>query len=67
MHVRLNGKALGLVNPSAGLASYSANGSPGPLVIGEADAALYRAKQNGRDRIEGAASNRDRQTYSVAS
>jgi diguanylate cyclase (GGDEF)-like protein len=57
MHVRLSGKALGLVTFSAGVAAYPIHGSSGMAVIGEADAALYRAKQQGRDRVECAAQN----------
>lgn len=63
MHVRLSGKALGLVTLSAGAAAYPMHGSSGNAVIGEADAALYRAKQNGRDRVECAGQGSSSQTH----
>jgi hypothetical protein len=56
LHVRLSGKTLSLVTLSAGVATFPANGSNGMAVVAEADAALYRAKQNGPDRVEAAAS-----------
>jgi len=52
LHVRLNGKSLGLVTLSAGVAAYPANGSTGQAVLTEADSALYKAKQEGRDRVK---------------
>jgi diguanylate cyclase (GGDEF)-like protein len=62
MHVRLSGKALGLVTLSSGVAAYPIHGSSGMAVIGEADAALYRAKRQGRDRVECASQNGPTQT-----
>ncbi|MBV9571022.1 MAG: diguanylate cyclase [Alphaproteobacteria bacterium] len=62
LHVRLSGKALGLVTLSAGVAAYPIHGGSGLAVIGEADAALYRAKQNGRDRVECAGSSTSAQS-----
>ncbi|HEY1710987.1 MAG TPA: diguanylate cyclase [Rhizomicrobium sp.] len=52
LHIRLHGQPLGLVTLSAGIASFPADGQSGAAVIGAADAALYRAKRNGRDRVE---------------
>lgn len=66
MHVRLSGKALGLVTFSAGVAAYPIHGSSGMAVIGEADAALYRAKQQGRDRVECAGQSGAAQIESMA-
>jgi diguanylate cyclase (GGDEF)-like protein len=67
MHVRLSGKALGLVTFSAGVAAYPIHGNTGVAVIGEADTALYRAKQKGRDRVECAAQTTPAQLHTVAS
>lgn len=67
MHVRLSGKALGLVTLSAGVAAYPIHGSSGTAVIGEADAALYRAKQKGRDRVECAGQSGPAQLHTVGS
>lgn len=66
MHVRLNGQALGLVTLSAGVAAYPIHGGSGAVVIGEADAALYRAKQQGRDRVECAGHAAAAHIHSVA-
>ncbi len=65
LHVRLNGKSLGLVTLSAGVAAYPANGSTGQAVLTEADTALYKAKQEGRDRVEKAAEHAARPAGAV--
>ncbi|MDP9139926.1 MAG: GGDEF domain-containing protein [Pseudomonadota bacterium] len=47
-----NGHALGAITLSAGIAAYPTNGDVGRTVLDEADRALYRAKQQGRNRSE---------------
>ena len=45
-------KALGQITISAGVAAYPENGDAGSSVLNEADRALYRAKNDGRNRSE---------------
>ena len=52
MDVIHRGRALGNVTLSLGVAVYPEHGKTGEAVLRAADAALYRAKQNGRDRVE---------------
>lgn len=66
MHVQLSGQALGLVTLSAGVATYPMHGTSIMTVFSEADAALYRAKQHGRDRVECAVQNAAVSVHGVA-
>jgi diguanylate cyclase (GGDEF)-like protein len=52
----LHGRPLGPVTMSGGVAAYPRDGGSGAAVMAAADAALYRAKRDGRDRIVVAAS-----------
>jgi diguanylate cyclase (GGDEF)-like protein len=56
LHVAPRGRALGAVTLSVGVAVFPDHGVTGDALLQAADAALYRAKQNGRDRIEAAGS-----------
>jgi len=56
LHVSPRGRALGSVTVSVGVAVFPDHGVTGDTLLQAADAALYRAKQNGRDRIEAAGS-----------
>ncbi len=47
-----NGEGLGPITISAGVAAYPVNGDAGRAVLDEADRALYRAKEDGRNRSE---------------
>lgn len=49
--VQLRSQSLGPVSLSIGLSSFPANGSTSETLLGAADAALYRAKEAGRDRV----------------
>jgi diguanylate cyclase (GGDEF)-like protein len=49
--VQLRGQSLGAVSLSIGVASFPANGATSETLLGAADAALYRAKEAGRDRV----------------
>jgi diguanylate cyclase (GGDEF)-like protein len=51
LHVRREGQALEAVTLSLGIAVFPEHGSTGAAVLGAADAALYRAKHEGRDRV----------------
>ncbi|HUL42468.1 MAG TPA: diguanylate cyclase [Burkholderiales bacterium] len=51
MHVTLNGQTLGPVSISLGLALFPQHGATAEELIQAADAALYRAKQAGRNRL----------------
>jgi diguanylate cyclase (GGDEF)-like protein len=51
LELRHDGSALGPVTLSFGVAAYPGNGSNGEALLQAADAALYEAKRNGRDRI----------------
>jgi diguanylate cyclase (GGDEF)-like protein/PAS domain S-box-containing protein len=46
------GDSLGIVTLSIGVAVFPDHGSTGALLLRSVDEALYRAKQNGRDRVE---------------
>ncbi len=54
LHLHHNGKMLPRVTLSLGVAQYPLHGTTGAELLDAADAALYRAKQGGRDRVEGA-------------
>jgi|ERR1700722_19985460 len=49
--VQLRGQSLGPVSLSIGVSSYPANGVSGEALVRAADEALYRAKEEGRDRV----------------
>jgi diguanylate cyclase (GGDEF)-like protein/PAS domain S-box-containing protein len=51
VHVHDAGQSLEGITMSLGVASYPQNGRNREAVMGAADAALYRAKQEGRDRV----------------
>lgn len=55
MNVTHRGQALGTTTLSLGVAGFPAHGTTGEALLRGADAALYRAKQNGRARAELAA------------
>jgi len=48
---QLRGQSLEPVSLSIGVSSFPANGATGDAVLRAADAALYRAKEEGRDRV----------------
>jgi diguanylate cyclase (GGDEF)-like protein len=50
-HVYFEGRALEPVTLSLGIAVYPAHGDTNDLLLKAADAALYRAKRDGRDRV----------------
>jgi diguanylate cyclase (GGDEF)-like protein len=52
--VHHHGHALGQITASLGVAMYPEHGETGEAVLAAADAALYRAKHAGRDRVLGA-------------
>lgn len=49
--VKIGEEVLNLINLSLGVAAYPENGQEAELIIKAADTALYRAKEEGRDRI----------------
>ena len=49
--VQLRGQSLGPISLSVGVSSFPTNGATGEALLGAADAALYRAKEAGRDRV----------------
>ncbi|MGH8751171.1 MAG: diguanylate cyclase, partial [Burkholderiales bacterium] len=51
LQVSLGGKTLGAVSISLGLAVFPQHGASGEELLQAADAALYRAKQAGRNRV----------------
>jgi len=51
LNVQHNGKVLGAVSLSVGVAVYPENGTTGQQVLNAADAALYQAKAKGRDQV----------------
>ncbi len=51
LRVLLRGQSLGPVSVSAGVAMFPAHGATGMAVLHVADAALYQAKSEGRDRV----------------
>jgi diguanylate cyclase (GGDEF)-like protein len=55
MSVIHRGQSLGTTTLSLGVAGFPAHGTAGEALLRGADAALYRAKQNGRARAELAA------------
>lgn len=52
MHVELNGNPLGKVTVSAGISAYPDHGMDLDSLLDFADRGLYKAKRNGRDRVE---------------
>jgi diguanylate cyclase (GGDEF)-like protein len=56
LHVSPRGQTLGSVTLSIGVSEFPDHGATADALLRAADAALYRAKQNGRDRIEAAGS-----------
>ncbi len=59
MEVQHAGLSFGRVTLSLGVAEFPGHGTTGEAVIRQADAALYRAKQAGRNRVEAAGSAGD--------
>jgi diguanylate cyclase (GGDEF)-like protein len=55
LHAQFEGRRLEAVTLSLGVAAFPENGSTAAEVLKAADAALYRAKQAGRDRVVAAA------------
>jgi len=51
LHVQYGGRALEAVTLSLGVSFFPGHGTSGPAVLRAADAALYRAKREGRDRV----------------
>ena len=51
MNLAFNNRSLGRITISIGIAMYPVHGSSEEELISAADKALYRAKQEGRDRI----------------
>jgi len=51
-HLQHDGQDLGEIRLSLGVAVFPDHGETPQAVVEAADAALYRAKQNGRDRVE---------------
>lgn len=51
LSVHYHRQALGMITISAGVACFPSHGPTGEAVIRQADAALYRAKVTGRDRV----------------
>ena len=51
--MRANGQSLGSVTASFGFAMFPDQGSTVESLVGAADAALYKAKHSGRDRVCG--------------
>lgn len=45
------GQALGRITLSIGVAAFPQNGTTGDALVEAADAALYQAKKQGRDRV----------------
>jgi diguanylate cyclase (GGDEF)-like protein len=51
LEIRYHGQPLGTLHVSAGVAAFPVHGSTAEALILAADAALYRAKHEGRDRV----------------
>jgi diguanylate cyclase (GGDEF)-like protein/PAS domain S-box-containing protein len=51
LQISHRGESLGMVTLSAGVAAFPVHGSSPRQLMAAADAALYRAKKNGRDRV----------------
>lgn len=51
LNIQHRGQSLGVVSFSIGVATYPEHGLTGEAVVEAADAALYRAKHEGRDRV----------------
>jgi len=52
LRATLNGQSLGAISASLGVAAYPNHGEAVDVLVRAADAALYRAKNSGRDRVE---------------
>jgi diguanylate cyclase (GGDEF)-like protein len=57
LNIQHRGQSLGVVSFSIGVATFPEHGLTGEAVVEAADAALYRAKREGRDRVICASSN----------
>jgi diguanylate cyclase (GGDEF)-like protein len=51
LHVAYRGQLLGSVRCSMGVAAFPTHGMTGETILRAADAALYRAKDSGRDQV----------------
>ena len=51
LNVQHDGKTLGTVSLSVGIAVFPEHGETSQQVLSAADAALYQAKDNGRDQV----------------
>jgi diguanylate cyclase (GGDEF)-like protein len=54
LHLQHDGRSLGAVSLSVGVAVFPDHGEAGPDLLKAADAALYQAKRAGRDRVQSA-------------
>jgi diguanylate cyclase (GGDEF)-like protein len=61
LNVQHNGKVLDTVSLSLGIAMFPAHGPTSQEVLNAADAALYQAKDNGRDQVVVAPFNETRE------
>ena len=52
LRLMFNGTDVGTISASVGIASYPGHGEHAEDLVRAADAALYAAKQSGRDRVE---------------
>ena len=51
LEVQYHGQSLGDITISLGVAGFPQHGNAGQVLLDAADAALYRAKQQGRNRV----------------
>ena len=59
-NIQYKGKDLGRLTISIGISSWDGNGSLPEIFLQDADKALYRAKQAGRNQVQTSATHRDR-------